>query len=80
MLHDLYLSNIVVRQAVIAQKKIIERIAENGSCVIVGRAADYVLRDHPDVLRVFIYAPPETRIQRVMEVYGDTREEAYPAC
>ena len=76
MLHDLYLSNIVVQQAVIAQKQIIERIAENGSCVIVGRAADYVLREHPDVLRVFIHAPLETRIQRVMKVYGDTREKA----
>ena len=76
MLQDLYLSNIVVQQAVIAQKQIIERIAENGSCVIVGRAADYVLREHPNVLRVFIQAPLETRIQRVMKVYGDTREKA----
>lgn len=76
LMHELYLSNIVVHQAIIAQKKIIEKIAEQGSCVIVGRAADYVLKDNPNVVRVFIHAPKEYRIGRVMEVYGDTREEA----
>ena len=59
-----------------AQHQIIERIAENGSCVIVGRAADYVLRDHPDVVKIFIRASMEYRIGRAMEIYGDTREEA----
>lgn len=76
VLHDLYLGTKVVQHAVTAQNKVIRRIAENGSCVIVGRAADHVLREHKDVVRVFIYAPEEYRIGRVMEVYGDTREEA----
>ena len=76
LMHDLYLSNIVVHQAIIAQKKVIEKIAEQGSCVIVGRAADYVLKDAPNVVRVFIHAPLEYRVGRVMEVYGDTCEEA----
>lgn len=76
VLHDLYLSTTVVQHAIVAQKKAIERIAENGSCVIVGRAADYVLSGHRDVVRIFIYAPEAYRIGRVMEVYGDTREEA----
>lgn len=76
MLHDLYLSTTVVQHAITAQHKVIERIAENGSCVIVGRAADHVLREHKDVVRIFVYAPEEYRISRVMEVYGDTREEA----
>lgn len=53
IIHDLYLSNTVVSQAVLAQKKIIERIAENGSCVIVGRAADYVLKDHRKCIQGF---------------------------
>ena len=75
-LYNLYLSTRVVRLAVVAQHKIIEKIAENGSCVIVGRAADYVLRDHENVMRIFIHAPREYRIGRAMEVYGDTREEA----
>lgn len=76
ILYNLYLSTKVVRLAVTAQHKIIEKIAENGSCVIVGRAADYVLKDHQEVICVFVHAPKGYRVGRVMEVYGDTREEA----
>ncbi|MDE7434341.1 MAG: cytidylate kinase family protein [Lachnospiraceae bacterium] len=76
LMHDLYLSTNVVQQAVIAQDKVIRKIADNGSCVIVGRAADFILRDYPDVIRIFIYAPKEFKIQRVMEVYGDDPETA----
>ena len=75
-LHELYLSTDVVQQAVTAQDRILHRIAENGSCFIVGRAADYVLRDHPDVIRIFIRAPKAYRIRKVMEMYGDTEAEA----
>lgn len=75
-LYNLYLSTKVVRLAVEAQHQIIQKIAENGSCVIVGRAADYVLRDHENVVKIFIYASKESRIRRAMEIYGDTREEA----
>lgn len=70
-LYDLYLSTNVVQQAIVAQDQIIKKIADNGSCVIVGRAADYVLRDYPNVLRVYIYAPEEYKIQQLMKVYGD---------
>ncbi|MBD5543121.1 MAG: MATE family efflux transporter [Lachnospiraceae bacterium] len=76
LMHDLYLSTNVIQQAVIAQDKVIRKIADHGSCVIVGRAADYVLRDYADTVRIFIYAPKEIKIQRVMEVYGDSREAA----
>ncbi len=76
MLHSLYLSTDVIQQAVIAQDKVIRKIADNGSCVIVGRAADYVLRDYPDLVRVFIYAPKKYKIQRVMEIYKDSKEAA----
>ena len=75
-LHSLYLSTDVVQQAVVAQDKVIRKIADNGSCVIVGRAADYVLRDYEDVVRIFIYAPEEYKIKRVMEIYGDSAEDA----
>lgn len=75
-LHDLYLSTKVVQDAIVAQNKVLHKIAENGSCVIVGRSADYVLRDIKDVVRIFVYAPEEYRVGRVMEIYGDTREEA----
>lgn len=76
LMHDLYLSTNVVQQAVLAQDRVIHQIADNGSCVIVGRAADYVLRDYSDVVRIFIYAPKKFKIQRVMEVYGDTLDAA----
>lgn len=75
-LHTLYLSTDVIRQAVVAQNKVIRRIAEEGSCVIVGRAADYVLRDYSDLVRIFIYAPEDYKIKRVMELYGDSAEDA----
>ncbi len=75
-LYDLYLNSKAVRHAIIAQHKIITKIADEGSCVIVGRAADFVLKDNPNVVKIFIHAPEEYRIKRVMEVYGDTAEEA----
>lgn len=76
IMHSLYLSTNVIQQAIVAQDKIIRKIADNGSCVIVGRAADYVLQDYKNVVRVFISAPDEYRIKRVMEVYGDSEEKA----
>ena len=76
ILRDLYLSSHAVRMAVRAQNRIIRRIADNGACVIVGRAADYVLRDYPGVVRVFIHSPADFRRARVMEVYGDTAAQA----
>ena len=76
LLHHLYLSTEVIQRAVVAQDKVIKCIADNGSCVIVGRAADYVLKDREDLVRVFIYAPEEYRINRIMESYGDSRKDA----
>ena len=76
LLYDLYLSTNVVQRAVIAQEEVIRAIADNGSCVIVGRAADYVLRDYDNVVRVFIHAPKDYRVAKIMEMYGDDRESA----
>ena len=76
VLRSLYLSTKVVQYAIQAQEEIIRKIADNGSCVIVGRSADYVLRDYENVVKIFIHAPKEYRIKKVMEVYGDTPEEA----
>ncbi len=73
----LYLStNAAVTEAMLAQDKIIKKIADNGACVIVGRAGDYVLRDYPNVVKVFLHAPKGYRAQKIMEMYGDTVEEA----
>ena len=76
ILHELYLSTNVVQQAVIAQEQIIRKIADNGACVIVGRAADYVLRDYENVVSVFMYAPKEFCVQNIVEMYGDNEEQA----
>ena len=76
MLYNLYLSTEVIQQAIIAQDKVIRKIADEGSCVIVGRSADYVLRKYENTVNIFVYAPTEYRVQRVMQVYGDSLEEA----
>lgn len=57
------------------QRKVILELAEKGPCVIVGRCADYILRDHADCLKVFIHASMEYRADRIVRVYGE-REEA----
>lgn len=49
------------------QSQIITDLARQGSCVIVGRCADYILRDVPELFSVFITAPVPTRLARVME-------------
>lgn len=50
-----------------AQREIIERVASEGSCVIVGRRADLILKDNPNVLRIFITASKKSREQRITE-------------
>ncbi len=75
-LNDLYLTTMPVQYAVQAQDKVIKEIAENGSCVIVGRAADYVLRDNKNLVKIFIYAPKDYRISNIMEMYQDSKIDA----
>lgn len=75
-LHSLYLSSTPVKYAIEAQDKIIKKIASNGSCVIVGRAADYVLRENKNLVKIFIYAPKDYRISNVMKMYNDSKSEA----
>ncbi len=75
VMRELYLSTSVVQQAIAAQDRAINLIADKGSCVIVGRAADYVLRNRANVVRVFIHAPQAYRVKKVMEMYGDTEQE-----
>ncbi len=75
-LHQLYMNTNAVQQAMVAQEKIIQSIADNGSCVIMGRAADHVLKDYDKVIRIFIYGSEEYCVKNIMEGYGDTREQA----
>lgn len=59
------------------QKQIIEKLAESESCVIVGKCADYILKDHDNVFSVYVEAPREYCLQRVIERMPDiTLEKA----
>ncbi|MBE6773939.1 MAG: cytidylate kinase-like family protein [Ruminococcaceae bacterium] len=52
------------------QSRIITELAEKGNCVIVGRCADYILRDRKDCLNVFIHADDAYRAKRIVDLYG----------
>lgn len=56
------------------QCKIITELAEKGPCVIVGRCADYILRDKADCLKVFIHADMAFREERIVKVYGEREQ------
>ena len=64
-----------------AQCQVMKDLADRKSCVIVGRTADYVLRDHCRVISVFLHAPIEDRVARIIERGDcDTREAAEKRC
>ena len=74
-LYDLYTTVAtpsVPDQVFIAQAKVIKEAAARESCVIVGRCADYILREEPHMLKVFVNAPIDQRIRRAREEYGVT--------
>ena len=53
-----------------AQRKVILELAEKKSCVIIGRNADYILKDRDDVLNVFIHGDTPEKIQRITRLYN----------
>lgn len=58
------------------QNRIIKELADKGPCVIVGRCADYILRERKDCLNVFIFADNESKIERAEKYFNITKEEA----
>lgn len=58
------------------QTKIIRELAGKGSCVIVGRCADYILRENSECINVFICAEKKDRVARISERYGVTEKKA----
>ncbi len=62
-----YIGNTLSQQIYQAQYDTIRRLADKGSCVIIGRGADYILRDHPNMTSVFIHASMDFRARRVAE-------------
>ncbi|MGN1311498.1 MAG: cytidylate kinase family protein, partial [Bacilli bacterium] len=75
-LYDNYLSLDVNKDAIINQAKVIEKIVEQNSAVIVGRSSDYILRNNPNLIKIFIYAPMNYRIKNIMNNYNDTEKQA----
>ena len=60
----------------VAESKIIQELAQKESCVIIGRCADFVLRDYPNVVKVFCYSDLESAATRCVSEYGIPREKA----
>lgn len=56
------------------QAKVINEIADEGPCVIVGRCADYILRERENILKVFICADMKYRAERIVSVYGEKKD------
>lgn len=61
-------------QVYLAQREAIQSLAKKGSCVIVGRCADYILKDEPGILRCFLYSEFQKRVNRVINEYGMDKE------
>lgn len=63
-------SHPVQQQVFLAQSDVIRDLAEQGSCIFVGRCADYILRDRTDTLNCFVHAPISDRIDRIVQYEG----------
>lgn len=59
-----------------AQRKVIMEIAEKESCVIIGRNADFILKDSDDVLNVFIHGAESEKVKRICKLYHVTETDA----
>ena len=59
-----------------AQRKVILELADKEPCVIIGRNADYILKDRDDVLNVFIHGDMPEKTQRISQLYRVTEQEA----
>ena len=58
-----------------AEEKVIRQVAQE-SCIIIGRLSDYILKDDPDCIKVFIYAPFEDRVKMIAKKYQISDDEA----
>ena len=76
MLHSSHYHMPINDKVFLLQSNIIKDAAKNGSAVIVGRCADYVLREHPHLVSVFIYADTDFRVKNVAESGNISKTEA----
>ena len=61
-------------QLFVCQTNVIRRLADEGPCVIIGRCADYILKDREDCLHVFIHSDMEHLAERIVRLYGETKQ------
>jgi len=66
----------VTDKVYLAQSSVIKELASQGSCVIVGRCADYILRDDPRLVTIFIRAGLDDKVSRAVEFYGLSSDKA----
>lgn len=62
-------------KVIYTQFEVIKKMAQS-SCIIIGRCSDYILRDTPDVVNIFVYAPEEARIAHIQEARNVSRTKA----
>ena len=60
----------------IAETKVIEELADKGSCVIVGRCADYILKERKETVKIFLYSDEKSKIERAKKYYGLSEKNA----
>ena len=60
----------------IKESELIKEVSDNESCVIIGRCADFILKDKENVFKVFVYSNTENKIKRVTKIYGLNEEKA----
>ena len=75
-IYSQFLSLDINKNSIILLSNVIKEIAKKGNCVIVGRATDYILKEDEKLVRIFLYAPLEYRLNKVMEIYHDSHEDA----
>ena len=69
-----YYGNSIQDKLWVAQLKAIVEVANKGNCVIVGRCADFILKETSDCIRVFIHAELKDKCKRIVEQYGESNE------
>lgn len=62
------------------QKCVINDFSDKGSCILVGRCADFILRDCTNLVRIFIYSPLEQRIKNCYQYFNMNEDEARKMC
>lgn len=75
-LYSFYLSLDAEKDSIIKQAETIKAISTKEDCVIVGRSADYILKANPNLIKIYLYAPLEYRINKIQKMYNDTYNEA----